>query len=162
MNIEVLTADDWRTLRRVRLRALADSPRAFISDYDIERSWTESRWRHSFIDALWVVTVARRRTVGVARAVGAPERPSDERHLESVWVDPRHRRTGVFRTLVRYLVEREPDVRDWLVWVLDDNASARAVYERLGFEPTGERQALPDDSGRIEERLRLRHPPRFR
>jgi ribosomal protein S18 acetylase RimI-like enzyme len=58
------------------------------------------------------------------------------------------------RALMRFLTDLEPEVREWLVWVLNDNAEAREVYRRLGFEPTGERQVLP--SGRVEERLRLR------
>jgi RimJ/RimL family protein N-acetyltransferase len=38
---------------------------------------------------------------------------------------------------------------------LEDNHRARQVYERLGFEPTGERQELPVGEGLVEERLRL-------
>ena len=73
-----------------------------------------------------------------------------------MWVEPGHRRTGALRALLLYLTELEPDVDDWLLWVLDGNAEALAVYKRLGFEPTGESQLLKDASGRAEVRLRLK------
>ena len=155
MDFEVLTADDWRILRDVRLLALKDSPGAYISSYETEASWSEASWRRSFAGALWVVTRSGRRIIGVARSLRVDGRPPDERHLESVWVEPRHRRTGVMRAILRYLTEIEPEVHDWLLWVVDRNVEARQVYERLGFEPTGERQLLTDTSGRTEVRLRL-------
>lgn len=150
----MLAADDWLLLRTVRLQALKDSPGAYISSYEDEVSWTEARWRCSFADALWVVPRSGRRIVGLARSLRVDGRPPDERHLESVWVEPRHRRSGVMGAILRYLTELEPDVRDWLLWVLDHNAEAREAYERLGFEPTGERQILTDASGRTEVRFR--------
>jgi GNAT superfamily N-acetyltransferase len=156
LDVEVLAADDWMTLRDVRLRALRDSPAAYVSSYEVEQGWSETEWRRGFADALWVVVRRRHRVVGLARSVRVDGRPPDERHLESVWVEPGYRRTGVMRAVLRFLAGREPDVRDWLVWVLTGNADARKVYERLGFVPTGERQPVPDASGRHEERLRLR------
>jgi GNAT superfamily N-acetyltransferase len=156
LDFEVLAADDWRILRDVRLLALKDSPGAYISSYEAEASWTEASWRHSFAGALWVVPRSGRRIIGLARSLRVDGRPPDERHLESVWVEPRHRRTGVMRAILRYLTEVEPEVHDWLLWVVDRNVEAREVYERLGFEPTGERQLLTDTSGRTEVRLRLR------
>jgi hypothetical protein len=58
------------------------------------------------------------------------------------------------RAILYYLAELEPEVHDWLLWVLDHNGEAREAYERLGFEPTGERQLLTDSSGRTEVRFR--------
>lgn len=77
------------------------------------------------------------------------------RHVESIWVVPTQRQCGVFRALLNDLAERErrSGVRDLLLWVLEDNEEAQSAYARLGFEPTGERQQLPD--GRFEQRLRL-------
>lgn len=153
MDVEVLAADDWKILREVRLRALKDSPTAYISTYEEVASWTEADWRHRFTTAVWVVIRDGRGIIAVASSLR--DGPVNERYLESVWVEPGHRRTGVLRTILQYLAELEPDVEDWFLWVLDGNAEARAVYERLGFEPTGESQPLDDDSGRVEVRLRL-------
>lgn len=155
MDVETLAADDWKILRDVRLRALEDSPTAYISSRQMEIAWTEERWRSSFEGSVWVVARGRQEIVGMARSVRVEYRPALERHLESVWVEPGHRRTGVLRALLRYLAELEPDVREWRVWVLTDNVDARTAYERLGFRLTGERQPLNDSTGRSEERLSL-------
>ncbi len=155
MDVEVLAGDDWKVLQDVRLRALEDSPAAFLSTYQAEESFGEVEWRARALEDAWVVARSGDQVVGVVCSVRVDDRPTDERHLESVWVDPLHRREGVLRAILRYLAEVEPDVRSWLVWVLDGNDEARTVYERLGFEATGERQLLPGLSGRAEERLRL-------
>jgi GNAT superfamily N-acetyltransferase len=155
LKVEMLTPTEWKTLRDVRLRALKDSPTAFDSSYEIEASWGEAHWRRRFEDARWVVARRGRRIVGLARSVRVQGRPPQERHLESVWVEPGHRGTGVTRALLRSLTEHDPSVREWRVWVLDTNPEARLVYERLGFVATGERQVLPDASGRGEYRLGL-------
>jgi ribosomal protein S18 acetylase RimI-like enzyme len=38
--------------------------------------------------------------------------------------------------------------------VTESNASARELYERYGFTPTGERQPLPSDPSLPEMRMR--------
>ena len=101
----MLAADDWELLRDVRLQALKDSPTAYIYSYDDVSSWTEACWRRSFDDGLWVVPRSGRRIVGLARSLRVDGRPPDERHLESVWVEPRYRRTGVMRAILRHLAE---------------------------------------------------------
>src|SRR4029453_17345221 len=45
MSTRLLTADDWRQLRALRLTALKDSPGAFLSTYEEQRDWTEPDWR---------------------------------------------------------------------------------------------------------------------
>ena len=154
MDFSVLAADDWETVRDVRLQALKDSPAAYISSYEATAARTEADWRQTFTDGLWIVAQRGCRIVGLARSLRVDDRPPDERHLESIWVDPRYRRSGVMRAILRYLAELEPDVHDWLLWVVDRNLDARTVYERLGFRATGERQLLTDESGRTELRLK--------
>jgi L-amino acid N-acyltransferase YncA len=154
LDVDALAADDWAILRDVRLRALKDAPAAYISTYEDVACWTEAQWRDCFATAVWVVLRSDGRIIGVASSLRDDERPT-ERHLESVWVEPGHRRTGALRAILQYLVDLEPDVEDWLLWVLDGNAEALAVYKRLGFEPTGESQLLNDASGRAEVRFRL-------
>ena len=156
VELEILVADQWRTLRDIRLRALKDSPAAYISEYEVEAARGEENWRDDFALSQWVVARRGERIIGLVRSLQVEGRPADERHLESVWVDPRDRRTGVLRTILRHLTEVEPEVRDWRVWVLDTNAVARNVYDRLGFSPTGESQPLTDGSGRSEIRLGAR------
>lgn len=95
--------------------------------------------------------------VGLARSVREPERPA-ARHIESIWVAPTHRRRGVLRALVQGLAERERlmGVTDLLLWVLEDNYRRAAGLSGAGFEPTGDRQFLPDFRQR-RLRVAIRH-----
>lgn len=152
VHIRPLTLADWRELRALRLRALEDAPGAFLSDGTDESSRTERAWRETFRRGVWLVAVAEREPVGLARMLcDGVEVP----HIESVWTAPDHRRRGIATALIRWLIDRyralgATEIR---LWVLDANHDARRLYESLGFEPTGERQ--PVDEHQIEERLRL-------
>jgi GNAT superfamily N-acetyltransferase len=162
LDVEVLTDDDWKLLQDLRLRALEESPDAFLSKADSGKAGDEAYWRERCTRNVWVVVRIGRQAVGMACSVQDPEQPPYARHIESVWVDPDHRKEGVLRAMLRHLVELEPDVRDWFVWVLDGNDLARDVYEHLGFETTGERQMLADTFKRSEGRMRLGDEGRFR
>lgn len=56
---------------------------------------------------------------------------------------------------VREAAERE-GARVLTLFVADGNDRARRLYERLGFRSTGERQPLPSDPARGEERYAVR------
>jgi ribosomal protein S18 acetylase RimI-like enzyme len=155
LDVYLLTPEEWRELRAVRLRALRDSPHAFTSSYVRELLWTELEWRRSFDAATWTVAREAEEVIGLARSVGESEQHA-ARHVEGVWVAPTHRRRGVFRALLHTLAEtdRQMGVTELLIWVMEDNYDAQRAYEALGFEPTGERQFLPV-FGRFERRLRV-------
>jgi ribosomal protein S18 acetylase RimI-like enzyme len=155
LDVDLLAPVDWPVLRRARLEALLDSPRAFASSFAHESRWEEPEWRRLFDAATWIVAREAQNVVGLARSVGEPGLPS-ARHVESIWVEPTHRRLGVFRHLVHALaeIERRTGVTELLLWVLEDNHDAQRAYEALGFEPTGEQQFLPV-AGRFEWRMRL-------
>jgi ribosomal protein S18 acetylase RimI-like enzyme len=155
LGLQLLASADWQTLRAARLKALLDSPHAFMSSYGQESEWGESEWLQLFDTATWIVAHEANTVIGLARSVGEPKRPA-ARHLESIWVAPTHRQRGVCRALLYALAEadRSMGVTDLLLWVLEDNHDARRAYHALGFVPTGERQPLPA-SERFEQRLML-------
>src|SRR4029450_12837471 len=121
MELELLNADQWQVLREVRLRALKDSPGAYIADYEAEESGAEASWRQRFDHSEWVIARDNDRIIGLARVLRGDDRPSDERPIEAGWVDPRCRGAGVLRAILQYLTDGQPRIKDWLVWVLDDN-----------------------------------------
>jgi GNAT superfamily N-acetyltransferase len=155
LEFQLLTPGDWRLLREARLEALRESPHAFMSTYAHESTWGEAQWRRAFEGAIWIVAHDAESVIGLAASVREPKR-SATRHVESVWVTPRHRLRGVSRALIHELaeVERRMGVYELLLWVLEDNRDAQRAYRALGFQPTGERQPLPV-LGRFERRLRL-------
>jgi ribosomal protein S18 acetylase RimI-like enzyme len=152
LDIKLLAPAEWYLLRTTRLGALRDSPDAFASSYEVEAGWDEGQWQQLLAGATWVVAIETGTVIGIASVVDQ----YDGRHVESIWVAPTHRRRGVFRALLRALVDRERanGAHDLVLWVVENNHEARRAYRRLGFVPTGERQRL--SGGRYELRLRLR------
>jgi ribosomal protein S18 acetylase RimI-like enzyme len=156
IDVRPLSAMEWPQLRMARLRALQESPEAFISEYERESGWSKREWLAMFESALWVVARNGGRIVGLARSSREAAQPW-QRHVESVWVEPHFRRRGITRRLIEGLIvgERGAGVSELVIWVIEGNDRARRAYERFGFKPTGERQPLPG-GGRGEERLLLR------
>lgn len=61
-------------------------------------------------------------------------------YIESVWVDPVHRRRGVVRSLLKSL-EHDAHMRGFrqlFLWVLDSNESARDTFVKLNYTFDGE------------------------
>ena len=162
MEVRETHAADWEALRRLRLRALADAPRAFASTLEAELAFPDDVWRRRAGDDPGSATFIASdggADIGLARIFAEPD-PPGRTHLVSMWVDPGHRRRGVARTLidraVRWATEHRAD--EVILWVADQNAAARRLYERIGFRPTGERQPLPSDPAQGESLMRLHLP----
>ncbi len=159
--VRAIRPDQWRLLRDIRLRALQDSPDAFLSSHVIEVGWDEGQWRATVCAAHWFVAFVGNQAIGVAAALRGPD-TSTEPHVTSMWVDPEYRRRGVARQLLTAL-GRQVAKDGWnglLLWVLDGNDVAREAYSRMGFAFTGEHQPPLADSSRMEERMRRELPHR--
>jgi pimeloyl-ACP methyl ester carboxylesterase/ribosomal protein S18 acetylase RimI-like enzyme len=159
MEVRRARAADWEALRDLRLHALADAPDAFASTLEAELAFPEAEWRRRAAGGPASARFIARdggADVGLAAIFAEPATPR-RMHLVSMWVDPRHRRRGLARALVdqalRWAVERQ--AREVILWVVDGNSSARRLYERVGFRPTGERQPLPSNPELTESMLRL-------
>jgi ribosomal protein S18 acetylase RimI-like enzyme len=156
LDVRSLGPGDWHVLRKIRLRALAESPHAFTSYYLRERWWTRRRWCRRLDSAEWIVALDRGEVIGIAAVVDCS--PEEPHHVESIWVEPAHRGRGVLRSLVHYAsrLTRECGHSELWLWVLEDNIHARRAYKRLGFVWTRERQQIgPVYRRRFERRLRL-------
>jgi RimJ/RimL family protein N-acetyltransferase len=151
-----LEPSEWQVLRETRLRALLDSPHAYISRYRSELLWTKQQWQDRFDDAVWVVAVDRVDVVGLAGLVRGQE-PEPHHYVESMWVVPTHRNRGVSRILVNTMADlgRGAGLSHLMLWVLEDNIAAWRAYARLGFVPTGDRQPIDSARRRFERRMRL-------
>jgi GNAT superfamily N-acetyltransferase len=142
--------DEWRDLRALRLRALADSPDAFGSTLAEKEAEPDATWqrRAGGDDAgITIVAEAAGRLVGMA--VGGPA-PIDEARaaLYSMWVEPEARGTGVAAGIVGAVVAwaRDAGHEALGLGVTTSNARAIAFYQRLGFVDTGMRFPLRDGS----------------
>lgn len=157
VSARLLSEDDWRQLRALRLAALEDSPQAFLSTYQDEAVWSEAQWRSEASRGWWLVHMDGGRPIAMLGATPEWDIAPSERYLSYLWVARDHRRRGLGKRLVADMLDRlraAGMARAWL-WVLGGNAPARRLYEALGFVSTGERQPLKKDPARYEERMTL-------
>lgn len=160
-DINLLTPNEWRTLREIRLSALRESPHAFLSTWEKESKYDRPEWQAEFARGDWyvgMVTVeSADRPVSIACITRASGAPAHQRFLESVWVAPEFRRQGVAFSMINKVLDRLKlsGVRTVFLWVLDGNSSAMRLYERLGFVSCNHREPLKDYPGHSEELMQF-------
>ena len=147
----VATERDWRRLREIRLRALADSPDAFGSTLEHERAFAEDRWLdwiRGWEGATNHVVAAVRQERWVGLAVGSATEGEDVAHVYAMWVEPEARGRGIGRALVEAVVAwaLERGARAAELGVTEGNAAAEALYRATGFEDTGVVEPLREGS----------------
>jgi ribosomal protein S18 acetylase RimI-like enzyme len=152
-----LRAGEGARFRELRLRALQDSPEAFGSSYELEVQFDAARWERfaegSELAAAEIVFVAEedKAWLGMAGGYIRDDDPTAA-GLWGMWVAPEARR----RALATHLVD---SVAAWArarralrldLSVTERAEAAAALYERLGFAPTGERRPLASDASMVE------------
>ncbi len=155
--------DDWQALRDIRLEALKTAPSAFGSTYEREAPFGEPDWLRRIArggNFLAYLPEAGIPEAGIPEAgaaepvglIGGYPESEDVVELVSMYVRPRARGHGVGEALVAAVFgwARERDAKTVHLWVTESNDHARALYERCGFGPTGERQPLPSDPDQDE------------
>lgn len=160
VQIDRLGADEWETLREVRLAALADSPEAFWSQLADEARFGREEWTSFLRAGAWFV--ARDDTGAVGLAAGLPGSPGSpgpdgpEPELIAMWVAPVARGRGIGTLLTRAVL-------DWAIaaqapalnlWVADGNDAAMDLYQQFDFVPTGEWAPMPHLAATGEHRMK--------
>lgn len=152
----VVTQEEWRVWRQLRLKALAEAPAAFGSTLAEWRAPgdTEQRRRARLHDVpLNVVLTWRGEPAGMVSATA----PDGQGRVEliSMWIAPRARGRGVGDEAVRQVLawahEQHP-ASHVVLSVTTDNDHAIHLYERHAFIDAG---PSPDDPG---EPLMLHRP----
>ena len=163
--------DQWRAWRDTRLRALADSPSAFAVPLEVEQEYDDELWigrcevgsagndSAQFAAVSVVEPDAFVGMVGVITSAVTEHCPPGEAQLVSMWTAPESRGHGVGQALVKACV-------DWTratnglgalsLWVTRGNEPAERLYQRCGFEFTGDHEPLPSDP--CKDEVRMKHP----
>jgi len=140
----------------MRLAALTDAPGAFTQALaDVQRKtptdWAAdaARWACSPTDACFLAE-EESQIVGMGGVFVSDGRGE----LVAMWTRPDARRRGTARQIIEAVAEWCPaaGLTELCTGVVDGNHAAATLYERVGFEPTGERRRL--DDARVEVRLR--------
>ena len=145
------------------MRALCHDPTAFGSTYEREVALADAEWERRAGTAavgdeqFLAVATDEGRFVAMVGAFTPGGRPG-ERHLYGMWVAPEARSAGLGASLVAAVLEWAAGARATRVslWVVDTNQTAIDLYQRAGFEMTGESQPLPSDPSVRESRMSLR------
>jgi GNAT superfamily N-acetyltransferase len=144
---------DWPALRDIRLAALRDAPEAFSSAYADQVRFGPEQWQQRIgRGGTFFAFVPEAVGTGPAgMAGGYPEAPGLV-ELISMFVRPQARGHGAAEALVDAVLgwAAARDAASVHLWVTETNKPARALYERCGFTPTGERQPLPSRPGLVE------------
>jgi RimJ/RimL family protein N-acetyltransferase len=158
LRLRWLTVDDWDDLRRMRLAALADSPRFFLARHEKEVRYSARRWRREFRRGRWVLAYLGDQPIGMMGVTWFKDIPEGDRYIEYLWIDPARRGKGMASAFVREIIEKLANDRVgtiWL-WILDGNERASRLYANLGFESAGKPKALKKCPGRSETKMALR------
>lgn len=131
---------DAPAIARVHVATWRSAYRGLLPDEflaSLSETHYEERWRRTLDDSAGRVYVAENFDGVVGFASGGPERAGEEGHageLYAIYVMEDAQGRGHGRRLVQAVVGglREIGLHDMIVWVLRDNAAARAFYERLG------------------------------
>ena len=154
-SVRRLAPSEWRLLREVRLRALADAPSAFGSTWEEEAARGDEWWITSVAALGWFVAVDGSEVTGLIAGVLGEE--SDACHVVSTWVAPERRGSGSAQQLVAAVVAWALDHGSpgLVLDVAEDNPRARRFYEKAGFAPTGAVKPLRSHPGVTTHEMRL-------
>lgn len=156
--IERIGPDGWERVRATRMRALRDAPDAFWVTPVEEAARSPAEWRQRLEgpDAATFLASHAGEDVGIAVGARHHAHPEDAA-LYAMWVAPRARGGGVGRALIDRVAAwaRGRGFSGLRLDVGDHNVCALALYERLGFVPTGASAAFPPPRDHITEHERI-------
>jgi GNAT superfamily N-acetyltransferase len=148
-------------LRSIRLQAIADSPSAFGSTLPETKALSSEAWDARAVGnaagdtAIMYVAEEQGMWVGLAGGMIAHDTGARGVLLFSMWVNPKHRRQGLGRELVRRIIEwssmRGADQIE--LWVTQTNKAAQELYKSCGFTASAETKPLPSDPALLEQRM---------
>jgi len=145
-DLRVLSDDDWKLWRELRLAALAEAPYAFGSTLAGWQDAGEEQWRDRLRipGARDLVACLDGDPVGMASGVPAGD---DAIEIISVWVSPAGRGHGVGDALIDAIAgwAAESGATTLRLSVRPANAAAIRLYERAGFLHVGPNSEDPNE-----------------
>ena len=148
MKVRRLEPGEAALLKDMRLRALAEAPTAFAHTHAEISVKPDAYWEEMTVSLtsrnVMFVAETDGRAVGMAFGILQRDRP-EVPHVGGMWVDPAARTSGVGRALTGAVLDwaRERGFQRIGLWVTERNAPAVALYETMGFAPTGRRDRHP-------------------
>jgi ribosomal protein S18 acetylase RimI-like enzyme len=149
MEIRPVRTGEGARLRELRLTAIQEAPHAFFWSLQVEQDTTVQQWEcwadYPGNDRVMFVAVEGEAWVGMA---GCSLRDGDAGSMTldgtGMWISPAARGRGLGERLIEAIIEwgRARGAGRMEFAVTETNEVAIALYQRLGFRPTGRRRAL--------------------
>lgn len=160
ITVRSLSVEEWDQYRTMRLRALEESPEAFVADHADEEDESEDFWRARMERSVRLLAEREGEVLGIASVGAVGEEHPDVAQLFGLWVRPEARGSGVAAALVRSgaKVAAEQGRSQLYYWVGTDNGRAVAFASSFGFRPTGTRRPMrvvSEDDGEEEVAMTL-------
>lgn len=155
LNIERLQTPEWRRFKHLRLRALREAPDAFDSTLAEVLLLDDQTWLERVATPPTFLATHEGQDIGMVRCVLDDE--GVQAHLISMWVASEFRRMGTGQQLVQAAIEfaRSQNCERLVLDVADSNSAAIALYDDMGFKPTGETDVYPPPRTHITEHRRM-------
>jgi GNAT superfamily N-acetyltransferase len=152
--VRLLTPEDWQAYREIRLAMLQESPGAFGSRYADAVTFDEDTWRGRLTSCDHHLAELDGDPVGAA-GLSVEQGPVAQADLIGMWVRPHARGRSVGALLVQAVLDRAAVLGCDRVRleVVDGNAPARRLYERMGFVATGVVTAYPNAPDSTESEM---------
>jgi ribosomal protein S18 acetylase RimI-like enzyme len=144
ITVRTLGVDEWDQYRSMRLKALEESPEAFVATRAEEEAEPEEFWRARMKRSVRLLAERDGEPLGVGSVGPGGEDHENAAQLFGLWVRPEARGSGVAAALVRAgaHVAAEQDKTQLLYWVGTENGRAVAFASSFGFRPTGTRRPM--------------------
>lgn len=149
INVRVLGEDEWEMYKEMRLRALQESPEAFVADYETEVDYEEDFWRTRMRRSARLLAERDGEAVGILSLRGNDKLFDNAAEIFGLWVPQNLRGSGVAARLVQSAAKAaNGDGHTQLVyWVGTDNGRAVAFASSYGFRPTEHRRRMAHQGG---------------
>lgn len=142
-----LSADRWEEYQKLRIKAVTDTPQAFLATVDEETNKPEEVWRKRLQDSLdvngqfLVFAEDHGELVGLMGAFREENvKVCHTATVVSVYVDPLYRGQGISSLLMEALlgmISRDTKIIRLELMVVTTQEAAIALYKKSGFEMIG-------------------------
>lgn len=149
VEVTLLTPDQWKRLREIRLSALKLNPEAFGAKYEDELLFSEQQWRDRFVKEDYLVASINGKDAGTLYIEVLNGDHGATCWIGGCWTDPKFRGNGVMRALFEF-IDKNNVSKGWQrqglgVWV--HNQIAIKAYNSVGFAVAGEKMASTSRPG---------------
>ena len=153
--VEELVPDQWQRLRTLRLASLQESGYAFGGNLDLESAQSEVQWRDKFAKLTYLIVTINAKDIALMSVENLVGDFGATAWIGGCWTNPRYRGQGVLRAMFNF-VDQNSETREWKrqgLGVWEDNYSAIAAYEKLGFVAMGDPQESTRVPGKYYQRM---------